>query len=131
MILEPTNHCREDLVRELAATVGEKQVLKSLAMKLGQQLTSLSLKYEADQSHMEQKGPFTDIVRKGDLDELVNALTERDRSVHTLADLQWKAIDADALAARFRIFPEETAAAIMEVKDDHVPETPLNWDDSG
>ena len=103
-------------MRELEATVGEKQ-------QLGEQLSQLALKLEAAQSmwerHAEHDGGDVSSmheVTEEVLDKVVAALTERRRSIHTLADFEVKAVDPDALAARFRVFPEETAAAIMEVR---------------
>jgi len=101
-------------MRELEATVDEKQ-------QLGQQLSSLELKLEAAQSmwerHMEHEGGMSSMhmVTEEVLDKVVDALTKRRRPIHTFADFEVKAVDTDALAARFRVFPEETAAAIMEV----------------
>ena len=70
---------REDLARELEATVGEKR-------QLGQELTALALKFQAAQSlwerHLEQHdglhGPFDEEV----LDKVVDALTVHNRWDH-------------------------------------------------
>ena len=63
---------REDLARELEATVGEKR-------QLGQELTALALKFEAAQSlwerHDSLQGPFNEEV----LDKVVAALTDHNR----------------------------------------------------
>lgn len=103
-------------MRELQATVGEKQ-------QLGQQLTNLLVKFEAAQSmwerHLEKDENFSDMVTEEVLDKVVDALTERKKhAAHSLADLELRtlrALDTDILASKFRIFPEEAAAAILQV----------------
>ena len=73
--------CREDLLRELKATVGEKDVISK-------ELSHLALKFEAAQSmwekHMEQGGSFGDLISDDVLDKVVTALNERKR--HLLLD---------------------------------------------
>lgn len=111
--------CREDLVRELQATVGEKQ-------QLGQQLTNLALKFEAAQSmwerHVEKDENFSSLVTEEVLDKVVDALTERKKNagqMTSLVDLEMRALralDTDILASKFRIFPEEAASAILQVQ---------------
>ena len=106
-------------MRELRATVGEKQ-------QLGQQLTNLLVKFEAAQSmwerHLEKDENFSDMVTEEVLDKVVDALTERKKTAaHSLVDLELRtlrALDTDILASKFRIFPEEAAAAILQVSQE-------------
>lgn len=111
--------CREDLARELQATQGEKQ-------QLGKQLTNLALRFEAAQSmwerHLEKNESYSNLVTEEVLDKVVDALTERKKSsglAHNMIDLEMRALralDMDLLASKFRIFPEEAAAAILQVQ---------------
>lgn len=100
-------------MRELEATVGEKR-------QLGHELTTMALKFEAAQSmwerHVENGGSFSDIMTEDILDKVVDALTERDRGRLLAADStattnsddsNCSVVDGDALAAKFRIHPEE------------------------
>lgn len=94
---------REDLVRELEATVGEKR-------QLGHELTALALKFEAAQGmwerHLEEGGSFSDLVSEEVLDKVVEALTERSRS-RVFDDQDCNVVDGDALAAKFRIHADD------------------------
>lgn len=102
--LKQSEQAREDLVRELEATVGEKK-------QLGQELNVLSLKFEAAQSmwerHLEQEGSFSDFVTEEVLEKVVEALTERNRglavSFMESDDDSYNVVDGDALAAKFRL----------------------------
>lgn len=117
-------------MRELQATVGEKQ-------HLGRQLTNLALKFEAAQSmwerHLEKDENFSSMVTEEVLDKVVDALTERKKSAgltHNLVDLEMRALralDTDILASKFRIFPEEAAAAILQVRLSRLLQSSQKW----
>lgn len=106
--------CREDLLRELKATVGEKNLISK-------ELSHLALKFEAAQSmwekHLEQGGSFSDLITEEVLDKVVDALNERKR--HLLVDyVELNAEEPsavagqDAIAAKFRVFADEPSPVV-------------------
>ena len=71
---------------------------------------------------LEKDESFSTFVTEEFLDQVVTALTERQKSAglaHNMVELEMRtlrAMDTDVLASKFRIYPEEAPAAILKVQ---------------
>ena len=103
------------MIRELKATVGERNLIS-------EELSQLTLKFEAAQSmwekHLEQGGSINDLITEEVLDKVVGALNDRRRSllqdfIEAAPQDELKDEDKDAIAAKFRIFPDEVESELQ------------------
>lgn len=83
---------------------------------ISKELSHLTLKFEAAQSmwdkHLEQGGSIGDLITEEVLDKVVDALNERKRTllleyIEATPQEELKQEDKDAIAAKFRTFPDE------------------------